>query len=77
MSNTDFTLRNQITNAKNDFLRRYGVLDWRWEDEGIVWTIQDYHSCMGSTLDFTDDDWAVCLENGITVDEVKAFCEDD
>ena len=37
----------------------------------------DYHSCKGSVLDFTEDDWKVCQEYGWSVDEVVEMCETD
>lgn len=36
----------------------------------------DYHSCVGSVLDFTEDDWQAAEENGFSRDEVIALCED-
>ena len=34
------------------------------------------HSCVGSVLDFTEDDWQTAEENGFSRDEVIALCED-
>mgnify|MGYP000801998920 FL=1 len=36
----------------------------------------DYHSCIGSVLDFTDDDWQAAEENGFSRSDVIALCED-
>lgn len=52
-----FTLRNKIEESKAMYLERCGKLDWQWTDEGLPYAIMDYHSCVGSILDFTDDDW--------------------
>lgn len=54
------TLREKIEESKAWYLQKYGALDWRWTDEGIPYSITDYHSSIGSTLDFSDDDWKVC-----------------
>ena len=36
----------------------------------------DYHSSVGSTLDFSEDDWKVCEENGWSKDEVLILCDE-
>ena len=72
----EFTLRNKIENAKAEYLQRYGKLDWKWTDEGLPWTIQDYHGSVGSVMDFTEDDWLVCKENGWALDEVCRLCDE-
>lgn len=69
------TLRTTIEKSRQWYLERLGRLDWQWEDEGLIWTIQDYHSYKGSLENFTDDDWKVVEENGLTKEEVKQFCE--
>ena len=51
------TLRKKIEESKAWYLQRYGVLDWQWEDEGLPYAIMDYHSSVGSTMDFSEDDW--------------------
>lgn len=72
------TLRGKITEAKAEYLKEYGCLDWHWYDEGLVWTIQDYHSSVGSILDFTVDDLRVCSANGFSAAEViDILCEGD
>ncbi len=73
----EFTLRNKIENAKAEYLQRYGKLDWQWTDEGLPWTIQDYHGSVGSMMDFTEDDWLSCKENGWALDEVYELCNDE
>lgn len=72
----EFTLRNKIEEAKAEYLKRYQMLDWQWTDEGLPWAIQDYHSSKGSVMDFTEDDWRVCKENGWTLNEVCALCNE-
>lgn len=76
------TLRKKIEDTKAEYTKRYGRLDWRYTDEGLPWAIQDYHGSVGSVMDFTEDDWLACKENGWTLDEVcklcneRRFCED-
>ena len=72
-----FCLRNKIEESKVWYLKRYGKLDWRWYDEGLVWVVQDYHSCKGSILDFTEDDWLTARENGLSRSEVEYLCEEE
>lgn len=72
-----YTLRNELRRTKesydltNDSDRHY------WEAEGVPWTIQDYHSCKGSTLDFTEDDWAVAAEHGWSRADVEWLLHED
>lgn len=73
----EVTLRNKIESAKAEYLQRYGKLDWKWTDEGLPWTIQDYHGSVGSVMDFTEDDWLVCKESGWTLDEVCKLCSEE
>lgn len=71
-----FTLRNKIEEAKAIYLKRDRKLDWQWTDEGLPYAIMDCHSCIGSVLDFTDDDWQAAEENGFSRSDVIALCED-
>ena len=64
------TLRKKIEDTKAEYTKRYGRLDWRYTDEGLPWAIQDYHGSVGSVMDFTENDWLACKENGWTLDEV-------
>ena len=73
----EFCLRNQIDKSKALYLQKYGKLDWQWYDEGLIYSIMDYHSCKGSTLDFTEDDWLAAEENGLTKEEVEYYCEEE
>lgn len=70
------TLREKIEESKAWYLQRYGVLDWQWEDEGLPYAIMDYHSSVGSTLDFSEDDWKACEENGWSRDEILILCDE-
>ena len=74
--NKKSVLREKISQAKAEYLERYGVLDWKWIDEGLPYTILDYHGSRGSLMDFTEDDWLVCKENGWTLDEVCKLCDE-
>lgn len=73
--NHDFSLRNKIADAKDFYYKQYGTLNHWWKDEGLPNAILDYHSSKGSTVDFTEDDWKVCEENGWTRGEVEELCE--
>lgn len=77
MTVSDFTLRSTIERNRQFYFERYGKLDWQWTDEGLIWAIQDYHSCKGSVEAFTDDDWSVVKENGLTKETVIEFCESE
>ena len=76
------TLRQKIEESKAWYIEHFGELNWQWVDEGLPNTIMDYHGSVGSVLDFTEDDWLACKENGWTLDEVcklcneRRFCED-
>ena len=72
-----FCLRNKIEESKAWYLQKYGKLSWQWYDEGLIWAVQDYHSCIGSTLDFTEEDWLAAEENGLTREEVELFCDEE
>ena len=63
------TLREKIEESKALYLQR-------WTDEGLPYSITDYHSSIGSTLDFSDDDWKVCEENGWSKDEILILCDE-
>ncbi len=74
--NEKLTLRKKIEDTKTDYLRHYGDLNRKFTDEGLPWTIQDYHGSVGSVMDFTEDDWLACKENGWTLGEVLALCDE-
>lgn len=69
------TLRNELAKSQQWHREHYGVLGWQWTDEGIPYAILDYHSGVGSTFDFTDDDWAAAEECGWSREEVEELCE--
>lgn len=72
-----FCLRNKIDESKAWYLRKYGKLDWQWYDEGLIYAVMDYHSCKGSLLNFTEDDWLAAEENGLTRAKVEYICEEE
>lgn len=72
----DFTLRKKIEDTKAEYMERYGKLDWHYADEGLPWAIQDYHGSKGSVMDFTEDDWLACKENGWMLNEVCCLCDE-
>ena len=55
------SLRNYVALESQWYLNKYGKLDWRWFDEGLVYAVQDYYSCKG---EFTEDDVEFLKENG-------------
>lgn len=71
-----YTLRNKIEESRRWYMEKYKRLGWQWTDEGLPYAIMDYHSCVGSILDFTDDDWQAAEENGFSREEVITLCED-
>ena len=72
-----FTLRRLMEENKAWYLQRHGKLNWRWHDEGLPYTILDWHSCTGSLDDFSADDFLVCEENGWTRAELEELCENE
>lgn len=70
----EFTLRSKIAEEKADFHKK-GGRDEYWS-ETLAWVIQDYHSSKGSVLDFTEDDWLACRDNGLTLYEVCVLCNE-
>ncbi len=71
----EFALRNKIAEAKADLHEKGGRDDY-W-GEILAWVLQDYHGSMGSVMDFTEDDWLACKENGWTLDEVCKLCDEE
>lgn len=72
-----FCLRNIINQNRQWYSQHYNGLNWQWYDEGIPYAILDYYGSVGSLLDFTEDDWAACRENGWSFGEIAELCEDD
>lgn len=71
----DFSLRKKIAEEKADFHKK-GGRDEYWS-ETLAWALQDYHGSKGSVLDFTEDDWLTCRENGLTLYEVLELCDEE
>lgn len=69
-------LRKEIESTKTKHIKRYGKLDWQYYDEGLPYTIMKYHSSVRSVMNFTEDDWLACKENGWTLDEVCKLCNE-
>lgn len=65
------SLRKNAALESQWYLNKYGKLDWRWYDEGIVYAIQDYYGCKG---EFTEDDVEFLKENGFIPED---FIEED
>lgn len=65
------SLRKNAALESQWYLNKYGKLDWRWYDEGIVYAVQDYYGCTGG---FTEDDVEFLKENGFISED---FIEED
>ena len=70
------TLREKIEESKALHLQKYGVLDWHWTDEGLPYSIMDYHGSVGSIIDFSVDDWKVCKESGFSQEDICRICDE-
>lgn len=70
------TLREKIEESKVWHLQKYGVLDWHWTDEGLPYSIMDYHGSVGSIIDFSVDDWKVCKESGFSQEDICRICDE-
>lgn len=64
----DMTLKEFISERHKAYI---GLPTWRWEDEGVVYAIQDYHSSMG---EFSEEDWNTLHE--LCLDDVGQMCEE-
>lgn len=70
----EFSLRNEIERVLEEYYADdNGSL---WHDEGVPYAIASYHSSVGSVLNFTADDWAVCAEYDLTVENVCSICDE-
>ena len=67
----DMNLEEYIDSKHQEYIQR-GDPDWMWDDEGIVYAMQDYHSSMG---EFSEEDWAYIKKMGL--EEIAAFCEEE
>lgn len=74
---SEYTLRNKIEESRRWYMEKYKRLDWQWTDEGLVYALQEYHGGVGSLMNFTDDDWLTCKENGLKLDEVCILCDEE
>ena len=70
------SLRQRIEEEKPSNVDLFGNLSPHWTTEGVQSVIEKYflHDCSKNLFRFTDDDWAVCTELGLTLDEVCAAC---
>lgn len=71
---TDFSLRSIITCHKQKYIQKDGSINPFWKAEGCTWAIQEYHSSIGSLLDFTGDDLLAVQEEGVVPAELKQLC---
>ena len=69
--NKEHNLESYIRKKHESWIER-GDSEKSWNDEGIVWTVQEYYSSMGA---FSDDDWKT-LEN-LGLEEIGEFCEEE
>lgn len=67
----EMTLEDFIEERHQEYIRRGGP-DWYWDDEGIVYAVQDYY---GSQGEFSEEDWETLKNMGL--EEVGAMCEDE
>lgn len=65
------TLRQKIEEERPRYVDLFGNLSPHWIEEGVPSVIED---CSENLFRFTDDDWAVCAELGLTLNEVCAAC---
>lgn len=70
------TLRDVLARNKREYVDQYGSLEPFWMEEGCVWIIQDYHSMVGSLLNFTRDDFDVAAQEGWKLSDLgDLFCK--
>lgn len=62
----ELNLREYIEEEKKDYI---GLPDWRWEDEGLIWAIQNYHS----SCDFLPEDIETLADYGFTPEEFEDY----
>lgn len=60
----NLNLREYIEENKKDYI---GLPDWRWEDEGLIWAIQSYHS----SCNFLPEDIETLKEYGFTPEDFE------
>ena len=67
----DIDLAEYVAEKKKDYK---GLPAWRWEDEGIVWAVQEYY---GSTGEFSEKDIEfIKQEFGQWASDIIADCEE-
>ncbi len=68
----EFTLRNVVATAKEYYLNHAlrANVELFSESENLLWAVQEYGGGVGSVMEFTADDWVVCRENELTIDDV-------
>lgn len=70
------TLSNEIAKSMVWYLHKYHTIDWKFVDEGLLYTIMDYYSHHG---EFTESDkallYAVCNEYGYNMEDIISLCE--
>lgn len=71
------SLRELLAKEKQQYLDKYGKIDWQWTDEGSAWVIQDYYGSKGSLLDFTKDDFVAAAEEGWSRELVAWLCKEE
>lgn len=69
----EIDLAEYVAEKKKDY---EGLPAWRWEDEGIVWAVQEYYGSMG---EFSEKDLQTLDElfGEHTAAEVIALCEEN
>ena len=67
----EMTLEDFIEGRHQEYIRRGGP-DWLWDDEGIVYAVQDYYGSQGY---FSEEDWETLKNMGL--EEVGVMCEEN
>lgn len=70
------SLCNYVEGDKQWYLSKYGTLDWKWFDEGLIWSIMDYASSVPIST-WTDDDLEYLKEWDLTKEEIEYFLEEE
>lgn len=69
------TLREMIEEKRPCYIDPFGTISPHWL-EAVFGVVYDYfkNRCNEYLLKFSDDDWAVCAEEGLTLNEVCDLC---
>ena len=70
------SLRNFVEGAKQWYIDKYGDLDWRWFDEGLIYTIGNYDSSVPIS-EWTDDDFEYLKKWELTKEDIKSILLED